>query len=124
LDLPLILVTGNLGDGLAVECIKSGVTDYVLKDQLARLPLAIQRAQEQKSLRDAERRAVAALRESEARYRGLVNNATYGIYWVRVPEGNLLYVNPALVRMLGYDSVENLLEMGLTRELYRDTSDH
>ena len=37
LNIPLILVTGTLGDRLAVECIKEGITDYVLKDQLARL---------------------------------------------------------------------------------------
>src|SRR6202162_4126503 len=49
LDIPLILVSGALGDVTAVECIKQGVTDYVLKDGLARLPEAIRRAlQEQR----------------------------------------------------------------------------
>src|SRR5579862_4561405 len=40
-DVPLILVSGTLGDELAVECMKRGVTDYLLKGQLARLPMAI-----------------------------------------------------------------------------------
>jgi signal transduction histidine kinase len=44
LDVPLILVSGALGDITAVECIKRGATDYVLKDGLARLPEAIRRA--------------------------------------------------------------------------------
>jgi DNA-binding NtrC family response regulator len=72
LNIPVILVTGALGDGVAVESLKQGITDYVLKDQLSRLPAAVVRAQEEKTSRDAEARAVDALRASEARYRGLV----------------------------------------------------
>ena len=52
LDIPLILVSGALGDVTAVECIKQGATDYVLKDSLARLPVSIRRALEEKRLRD------------------------------------------------------------------------
>ena len=48
LDTPLILVSGALGDVSAVECIKQGATDYVLKDGLARLPEAIRRALREK----------------------------------------------------------------------------
>ena len=52
LDVPLILVSGALGDVTAVECIKRGATDYVLKDGLARLPEAVRRAlQERRMLR-------------------------------------------------------------------------
>jgi signal transduction histidine kinase len=50
LDIPLILVSGALGDVTAVDCIKRGATDYVLKDGLARLPEAIRRALQEKSL--------------------------------------------------------------------------
>jgi signal transduction histidine kinase len=50
LDIPLILVSGAVGDVTAVECIKRGVTDYVLKDGLARLPEAIRRALQEKNL--------------------------------------------------------------------------
>src|SRR5579863_7553829 len=48
---PLILVSGTLGDDLAVECIKEGATDYVLKDKLDRLPRACRRALEEARLR-------------------------------------------------------------------------
>ena len=119
--LPFILLTRTLGDERAVDCIKLGVTDYVLKDQITRLPIALRRAGEERSLREAETRALQALRESEARYRGLVDNATYGIYWVTL-EGKLLQVNPALVRMAGYDSAEELLELRSVNALYRDPS--
>jgi light-regulated signal transduction histidine kinase (bacteriophytochrome) len=57
LDIPLILVSGALGDVTAVECIKRGVTDYVLKDGLARLPEAIRRALQEKDLLRLRRKA-------------------------------------------------------------------
>ncbi len=57
LDIPLILVSGALGDVTAVDCIKQGATDYVLKDRLARLPAAIRAALQEKQLRDERRRA-------------------------------------------------------------------
>src|SRR6202048_3407536 len=57
LEIPLILVSGALGDVTAVECIKAGATDYVLKDGLARLPEAVRRALREKHLREQHRRA-------------------------------------------------------------------
>jgi signal transduction histidine kinase len=57
LDVPVILVTGSLGDVTAVECIKQGATDYVLKDRLQRLPVAVRRALEEKQLRAENQRA-------------------------------------------------------------------
>ena len=51
LDIPMILVSGSLGDVTAVECIKQGATDYVLKDGLARLPEVIRRALREKNER-------------------------------------------------------------------------
>ncbi|HXQ27595.1 MAG TPA: response regulator [Candidatus Acidoferrales bacterium] len=122
-DVPLVLLSGTLGDEFAVECIKLGVTDYVLKDQLARLPRALRRAQEEKALHEAEMQAHAALRESEARYRSLVQNATYGMFLAEEPEGKLLDANPALAAMLGYDSVDGLLRIQHTRKLYCNPAD-
>lgn len=55
LDIPVIIVTGALGDVTAVECIKQGATDYVLKDGLARLPQAIRRALREKQERSLRR---------------------------------------------------------------------
>jgi len=57
LDTPLILVSGTLGDVTAVECIKGGATDYVLKDGLARLPEAVRRALQEKRLLGLRRQA-------------------------------------------------------------------
>lgn len=68
------------------------------------------------------KRADTALRESEARFRSLVENATYGIYWV-ARDGELLFVNPALVQILGYDSVPDLLAIRDSKSLYCNEAD-
>src|SRR5262249_45977167 len=60
-EAPLILVSGALGDVTAVECIKQGATDYILKDGLARLPVSIRRALQEKRLREERKQAMAAL---------------------------------------------------------------
>jgi signal transduction histidine kinase len=57
LEIPLILVSGALGDVTAVECIKRGATDYVLKDGLARLPEAVRRALQEKRMLRLRRQA-------------------------------------------------------------------
>jgi two-component system, cell cycle sensor histidine kinase and response regulator CckA len=98
-DIPLILVTGTLGDLKAVECIQIGMADYVLKQQLARLPMAILRAQEAKLLRDAEKEAAAALREGEARFRTLVENAPDAIVVLDTESGKFSDCNENALRL-------------------------
>jgi signal transduction histidine kinase len=61
LDIPFILVTGSLGEEKAVECLKQGATDYILKDRISRLPLAVRRALEEKQLRQERKEAEASL---------------------------------------------------------------
>jgi two-component system cell cycle sensor histidine kinase/response regulator CckA len=98
-DIPLILVTGTLGDLKAVECIQIGMADYVLKQQLARLPMAILRAQEGKLLRDAEKEAAAALRDGEARFRTLVENAPDAIVVLDTESGTFSDCNENALRL-------------------------
>ncbi len=64
LDVPVILVSGALGELTAVECIKQGAADYVLKDQLARLPGSVRRAVREKGLRQENRRGQEDLARS------------------------------------------------------------
>ncbi len=61
LDVPLILVSGALGEVNAVECLKQGATDYVLKGALTRLPVAIRRALQERGLREQHKQAEEAL---------------------------------------------------------------
>lgn len=64
LDIPVVLVSGALGELKAVECIKQGAADYVLKDQLTRLPQSVRRVLEEKRLRDENRRTQEELARS------------------------------------------------------------
>ncbi|HSY90302.1 MAG TPA: ATP-binding protein [Candidatus Binatus sp.] len=64
LDIPVILVTGALGELTAVECIKQGAADYVLKDQMARLPESVRRAIREKKLREDHHQAQLELARS------------------------------------------------------------
>ena len=68
------------------------------------------------------RRAEEALRRSEESNRALIEHATYGIYR-STPAGRFLAVNPALVKMLGYQSEEELLSIDLGRDVYADPSE-
>ena len=60
-DIPFILVTGSLGEEAAVECIKAGMTDYVLKDRLFRLPMVLARALQEFELRHEKEAAQAQI---------------------------------------------------------------
>lgn len=62
LDIPFILVTGSLGEEAAVECIKSGMTDYVLKNGLYRLPTVLKRALREAELKRQRQAAIAQTR--------------------------------------------------------------
>src|SRR5712692_4887481 len=113
-EIPFLLVTGTLGEEAAVECIKSGVHDYIPKNHLSRLPPAVQRAIKEKSLRDERVRATEALRESEARAREqfaeleqLYRTAPIGLALVGQ---NLRYVrvNDALAAMNGIPASEHI----------------
>jgi PAS domain S-box-containing protein len=68
-DIPFLLVTGTLGEEAAVECIKAGVSDYVLKNRISRLPVALKRAVKERALRQERAQAQAALAESERQAR-------------------------------------------------------
>jgi len=105
-DLPFILASGTVGEDVAVEAMKAGAHDYVLKTNLTRLPLAIER-----ELRDAETRREA--KRAEARYRNLFNRVPVGITST-TPEGKVLAANPAFVEMLGFADVEELKHANTT----------
>jgi PAS domain S-box-containing protein/putative nucleotidyltransferase with HDIG domain len=103
LDIPFIVVTGTISEEVAVDCMKQGATDYLLKDRLSRLGQAIDRALEQKRLRDEKNRSQEALRTSEVRFRSLVQNLS-DIITVHTDKGIVTYESPSASRILGYSS--------------------
>lgn len=114
---PFLLVTGSIGDELAVECIKQGATDYLLKDHLDRLPLAIERAIHEANLMQQRDRAERELRQSEKQYRTIINGAPYGVYKTDL-KGNFLMANPAFIAMLGYADELEVLALNTIRDIY------
>jgi two-component system, cell cycle sensor histidine kinase and response regulator CckA len=99
-DVPFILVSGTIGDEMAVLAMKSGATDYLLKDRLGRLGIAVSQAVEQRRLREANQEAQRALRESEEQYRVLADSIP-DIVWTSSPAGAIEYVNRQGTRYTG-----------------------
>jgi two-component system cell cycle sensor histidine kinase/response regulator CckA len=112
-DAPFILVTGILGEEVAVECIKQGVTDYVLKEHLARLPLVVARALEERALRDARGLMVQALRQSEASSLFLFAHNPLPMWVFDLETLQIRQVNDAAIRHYGYDRMD-FLQMAAT----------
>ena len=79
LDLPFILVSGSVGEDVAVAAMKAGAQDYILKGNLARLAPAVER-----ELRDAQVRR--ARKQAESRYRNLFNSVPVGVF-ITTPDG-------------------------------------
>ena len=115
LDVPFICVSGTITEELAVAAMKAGASDWVTKGQLKRLLPAIER-----ELREAKGRA--ASRVTEAGFKALVDRAPIGIYR-STPEGRFLSANAALVRLLGYASVADVLGLDLARDVYTDPAE-
>jgi PAS domain S-box-containing protein len=79
-DVPFIFVSGAMGEEVAIDTVKRGATDYVLKDRLSRLGPAVQRALREAEVRRERRQAETALQESEENYRLLVKNLPAVVY--------------------------------------------
>ena len=105
LDIPFILVSGTIGEEVAVEAIRAGAHDYVLKDRLTRLVPSVERELRESEARRQRRRAEEALRISEFRFRRLADSGIVGIAIADVL-GNVHEANEAYLDMLGYSREE------------------
>ena len=74
LDIPFLIVSATIGEEVAVEALHAGASDYIMKDNLTRLPPAVERALAAVELQRARREAEFALQESEARFRAIAAN--------------------------------------------------
>jgi len=101
-DVPFILVSGQVGEETAAALMRAGVHDFVLKDRLTRLVPAVQRELREAAERRNHRRAEAALRDSEERFRLLAEHAKDIIFRYRLQPGPAVeYVSPAVSTIIG-----------------------
>ena len=107
IDIPLIIVSGTIGEDVAIECMRLGAHDYIMKSNLSRLCPAIARELAEAEVRNKQRQAEEALQESEGKYRNLVERASDGICIAQ--EGTIHYANTRLAQMAGY-SVEEVID--------------
>src|SRR2546427_12868638 len=118
-QIPLIFVGGTMQRETVAEFITRGAYDCIEMGHNGHLPVAVHRALQEKALREERDRAQIGLRHSEARYRALAGNLSYGICRCD-RDGKFLEVNEAMVKMLGYASKEELLAVSLVSDLIQD----
>lgn len=114
LDIPLIVVTGAVGEEAAVECMHLGAKDYIMKSNLSRLCPAIARELEEVKVRCKQRLAEAQresmldeLRRNEERYRKITSCIPDSI-WTMDLSGKFIYANEAVTRLTGWTADEYL----------------
>ncbi len=102
LDIPIIVVSGKIGEETAVETMKAGAHDYIMKNNLSRLVPAVKRELGDASVRAAKRRAEKALVDIEERYRTALESSNDAFALI---EGDtILHVNRRFLTIFGYDS--------------------
>lgn len=123
-DLPFVIVSGTIGEQTAVEAMREGASDYLMKDELVRLGPALSRALDNAAARRRRREAEAALIDSEARFRALTANLPGVVFQLELlgERFRLLYVSDGVRRIFGLepDQVtrhpESLLELASPAE--------
>jgi two-component system cell cycle sensor histidine kinase/response regulator CckA len=107
LGLPFIIISGTIGEETAVEAMRSGAADYLLKDRLGRLGEAVKRALEEKRLRQEREEAKEALGFLQRQSELILKSAGEGIYGLDL-EGNINFINPKAAELLGWKAEELL----------------
>jgi PAS domain S-box-containing protein len=105
LDIPFIIISGAIGEESAVEAMRAGASDYLMKGNLARLGPTIERELTEAFNRRALVQAEVDLRKSEIRYRQLLDTTYEGV-WISDSTLCTTYVNQRFADMIGYESKE------------------
>src|SRR5450830_1536262 len=101
LDIPVILISGTIGEETAVDAMKAGASDYVMKKSLARLAPALERELKETQMRAAHQRAQAALTDSEKRFRQMAENIRDVFFLLDADGTRMLYISPAYEEVSG-----------------------
>ena len=99
-DVPFIVVSGAVGEQTAVDLLREGAVDYVMKDSLGRLAPAIKRGMHEAEERRRRRAAEAALRESEMRLRGILDHSP-NVVFMKDIDGRYIMANHCYENLLG-----------------------
>jgi diguanylate cyclase (GGDEF)-like protein/PAS domain S-box-containing protein len=100
LDVPFIILSGTIGEETAVEAMKAGAHDYIMKGNAARLIPAIERELREAVERATRRKAERRVHENERRFRSLIERSS-DITTVVDRTGRILYASPSVKRLLG-----------------------
>lgn len=104
-DVPFIIVSGGIGESVAVAAMKAGAHDYLMKGNLARLVPVVERELREAENRRSKRATEEALKDSELRYRLLWETATDAVLLLN-PDAVVEFANPAVKPIFGYDPQE------------------
>lgn len=119
-SLPVIIVTGSMNEETAVECMKAGAGDYVIKEHIKRLPFAIKDVLEKKQVQSEKQKIQQALNESEHLFKSLINSMLDGLLildW----DGTVMFANNAAGEILGYG--DKVLRMNVFDFLHPNETD-
>lgn len=121
IDIPFILVSGTIGEEVAVAAMKAGASDYLMKKSLIRLAPALTRELKEVQLRAAHRRDQVALVDSEERFRQMAENIRDVFFLQNAGGDHMFYVSPAYEEIWGR-SCESLYAdpQSWTRALHPD----
>lgn len=104
-DLPFIVVSGSIGEGLAVQLMKQGANDYLMKGHLARLSEAVKREIREAEIRIERRKANQQLAQAQERLQIAIDNAGVGLWDWQVQTGELI-INDRWAEIIGYTTAE------------------
>lgn len=113
INIPLIITTGSQNEDIAVECMKAGAVDYVLKDNNKRIGNAILSAIHNQQVEIKKRETEQKLFESEKNYRAIFNSTNEAIFIHDSKNGNILDVNDSALKMFDYSDKELLINSGV-----------
>ena len=119
-DVPFIFVSGTIGEEYAIRALKNGAIDYVLKNNLVRLPAAVERAMQDKEIHAARRRAEEEIKHQRAFLRQVID-LDRNLIFAKDRQGRFVLLNLAMAELFG-TSVEAMLgktldDMGLDKDM-------
>lgn len=124
LDIPFVVVTGTISEEAAVETMKQGAADYLLKDRLSRLAQAVQRAMQEKRLRDEKRLSELAMRLSEEKFSKAFRISPDAISLSRVSDGEYIEINDGFSAITGYSAEHVIGKNNLSFNLWANHDEH